>query len=354
VEAKGYSGGRLTLRLTGTAPYIGCGGAAIGSPPVSLARLLTAMRSCALLFLAMALALGHSASAQTWDTGYFNTTNGYGPANSSLSGAPTNVAGGFQWQTTDPKEVNGMFRQAGWTLGAFNSGNKSALFGGYNAASGSNNWPGVTNPVLYRSFSNPATQTSPVIVVSLDFGILPSGGSFTNRDNFGFEFLKSSSSLSLAEFVLNPSASTETNRLRLQWISNGTNVVSDGLTFQSYDLQYTALYRMTAYISGNSFGMSLFGLATQTNGVGTITNFAVTSSNWVVKNGLLSGSGTAQDFDRFALNWDLASGDTNAPGGNYMNLNTVSVATAVPEPSTLALFAVASAALGLWHLRRRG
>jgi hypothetical protein len=311
------------------------------------------MRSCALLIVALVLVLTNPASAQTWDTGYFNVFNGYGPSQSSLSGAPTNVAADFRWQTTDPKEVNGMFRQPGWTLGAFNSGNQSALFGGYNAASGSNNWPGVTNPVLYRNFSNPVTLTSPVVVVSLDFGILPSGGSFTNRDNFGFEFLKSSNSVSLAEFVLNPSASTETNRLRLQWISNGTNVVSDGLTFQSYDLQYAALYRMTAYISGNSLEMSLFGLATQTNGAGTITNYAVTSSNWVVKSGLLSESGTAQDFDRFALNWDLASGDTNAPGGNYMNLNTVSVATTVPEPSTVALFAVASAALGLWHLRRR-
>lgn len=318
--------------------------------------LLASPRLFALLLAAFLLASNSTTPAQTWDTGYFNTTNGYGPANSSLSGAPTNVAGDFQWQTTDPKEVNGMFFRAGWTFGAFNSGNKSVLFGGYNASLGSNNWPGVTNPVLYRNFSNPVTQTSPVVVVSLDFGILPSGGSFTNRDNFGFEFLKSSNSVSLAEFVLNPSASTETNRLRLQWIRNGTNVVSDGLTFQSFDLQYTALYRMTAYISGNSFDMSLFGLSTQTNASG-ITNYAITSSNWVVQNGSLSGFGTAEDFDQFALNWDLASGNTNAPGGNYMNLNTVSVATTVPEPSTVALLGLTGFGLLVWRLRlfcRRG
>lgn len=331
------------------------GGAAMLLPPKQACGLTVTVRRISSFVVGVcALILANSASAQTWNTGYFNTADGYGPANSSLSGAPTNVPAGFQWQTTDPKEVNGMFRQPGWTLGAFNSGNKSVLFGGYNAASGSNNWPGVTNPVLYRNFSNPVIQTSPVIVVSLDFGILPSGGSFTNRDNFGFEFLKSSNSLSLAEFVLNPSASTQTNRLRLQWISNGTNVASDGLTFQSYDLQYTALYRMTAYISGNSFEMSLFGLATQTNGTGTITNYAVTSSNWVVKNGLLSGSGTAQDFDQFALNWDLASGNTNDPGGNYMNLNTVSVATTVPEPSTVALLGLTGVGLLVWRLRLLG
>lgn len=325
-------------------------GAAIVLPPsISHRSMATDMRMYLLVIGVCVLLLANSVFAQTWTTGYFNTADGYGPSSSSLSGAPTNVPAGFQWQTTDPKEVNGMFRQTGWTLGAFNSGNKSALFGGYNAAIGT--WPGVTNPVLYRNFSNPATQTSPVIVVSLDFGILPSGGSFTNRDSFGFEFLKSSNSLSLAEFVLNPSASTETNRLRLQWISNGTNVVSDGLIFQSFDLQYSALYRITANISGNSFEMSLFGLATQTNGAGTITNYAITSSNWVVKSGLLSGSGTAQDFDQFALNWDLASGDTNAPGGNYMNLNTVSVATTVPEPSTVALLGLAGISLLFWRLR---
>lgn len=313
------------------------------------------------LLAAYAASMG-SGAAQTWNTGYFNTRDGYGPANASLSGAPTNVPPNFQWQTTDANEVNGMFFRAGWTFGVPNVGtnpittsNKSTLFGGYNAASGPANWPSVTNVALYRNFSNPVTLTSPAVVVSLDFGILPTAsGSYTNKDIFGFEFLKGSSASSLAKIALNPATATISNGMRLEWKQNGTNVASDGVTFQAYDIQYTALYRFTATIVGDSFDMSIFGLATQTNTGSAITNYAVVSSNWVVKNGKLSGSFDATDFDRFALNWDLNSGATNAPGGNYMNLNTVSVATTVPEPSTLALFAVASAALGLWHLRRRG
>lgn len=303
-----------------------------------------------------------TASAQTWTTGYFNTRDGYGPANASLSGAPTNVSANFQWQTTDANEVNGMFFRTGWTFGVPNPGtnpittsNKSTLYGGYNAASGPANWPSVTNVSLYRNFSNPVTLTSPAVVVSLDFGILPTAsGLYTNKDIFGFEFLKGSSGSSLAKIALNPANATLTNGLRLQWQQNGTNVASDGVTFQAYELQYTALYRFTATIVGDSFDMSIFGLATQTNASSAITNYAVVSSNWVVKNGKLSESLDVTDFDQFALNWELSSGLTNAPGGNYMNLNTVSVATTVPEPSTIVLFAAGVAGLFVyrWRVRR--
>jgi len=304
------------------------------------------------------------ASGQTWNTGYFNTSSGYGPANSSLSGAPTNVAGSFQWQTTDANEVNGMFFRQGWTFGLGGSGNKSVLFGGYNAQLSAAYWPAVTNPVLYRDFSNPVTQTSPAVVVSMDFGILPTASAlFTNKDVFSFDFRNTSSSTSLLQISLNPAAATISNGMRLQWVRNGTNVVSDGVTFQAYDIQYNALYRLTATITGNSFDMSLFGLAprgtsTNTNGVVTgITNYAVVGSNWVVDNGQLSGSLTAESFDRFAVDWDLSSGATNQPGGNYMNLNTVSVATTIPEPSTVALLGLSAFGIFAWRLRcnqRRG
>lgn len=300
------------------------------------------------------------ANGQTWSTGYFNTNSGYGPANASLSGAPTNVAENFQWKTTDANEVNGMFFRQGWTFGLGGSGNKSVLFGGYNAQVSAAYWPAVTNPVLYRDFSNPVTQASPVVVVSMDFGILPTASAlFTNKDVFSFDFRNASSSTSLFQISLNPAVATISNGMRIQWTRNGTNVVSDGVTFQAYDIQYNALYRLTATITGNSFDMSLFGLApqgTSTNVSGVvanITNYAVVASNWVVENGQLSGALTAENFDRFAIDWDLSSGATNQPGGNYMNLNTVSVATAVPEPSTIALLAAASAVLGFWRLRRR-
>jgi len=278
------------------------------------------------------------------------------------------VAADFQWKTTDANEVNGMFFRQGWTFGVPNVGtnpittsNKSVLFGGYNAASSSSYWPSVTNVALYRNFSNPLSLTSPVVVVSMDFGILPTANaSFTNKDIFGFEFLKRSTASSLAEISLNPAAATISNGLRVQWIRNGTNMVSDGVSFQAFDIEYTSLYRFTATISGSTFDLSLFGLAprgTTTNSnnvVAPVTNYAVVSSNWVVKNGQLSDGTTAQDFDQFALNWDLASGNTNAPGGNYMNLNTVSVTTTVPEPSTVALLGLSGFGLLVWRLRLLG
>lgn len=345
----------------------------IGSGPISRGKQVTncvrldlgraeSMRTllrAAILSLAF-IAVG-PARGQTWNTGYFNTASGYGPANSSLSGAPTNVADSFQWKTTDANEVNGMFFRQGWTFGLGNSGNKSVLFGGYNAALSAAYWPAVTNPVLYRNFSNPVTQTSPAVVVSMDFGILPTASAlFTNKDVFSFDFINASSDASLLRISLNPAAAAITNGMRLQWSRNGTNVVSDGVTFQAYDIQYNALYRLTATITGNSFDMSILGLAprgTSTNVSGVvagITNYAVVGSNWVVDNGPLSGSLTAESFDRFAIDWDLSSGATNQPGGNYMNLNTVSVATTIPEPSTAALLGLSAFGLIAWRLRYRG
>lgn len=316
--------------------------------------LTLSIRAALFLGLILFALLPPLALAQTWNTGYFRSADGYGPANSSLSGTPTNAPAGFQWQTTDPNDVNGMFYRAGWTLGLSTSGNKSVLFGGYNAAVNASYWPGVTNPVLYRDFASPISMTSPIVVVSMDFGILPTAsGSFTNKDIFSFDFLNASSASSLAKISFNPAAAGGTNNLKLQWTSNGTNVASDGVSFQSYEIQYAGLYRLTAAISGSAFDLSLFGMTAQTNGVGTVTNFAVTSSNWVVKNGQLSGSLGAEDFDRFAIDWDLSSGATNQPGGNYMNLNTVSVSTAVPEPSTFTLLGAVLATWGAWQFRRR-
>lgn len=306
------------------------------------------------LFAALASLFVATADAQTWSTGYFRSADGYGPSGGSLSGAPTNVAPSFQWQTTDANEVNGMFHRAGWTLGLSTSGNKSALFGGYNATVNPSYWPAITNPVLYRNFSNPVTLTSPVVVVSMDFGILPTAsGSFTNKDVFGFDFRNAGNSSSLAKISFNPATSGSSNLMKVEWTMNGTNVLSDGVTFQTYGIQYATLYRLTAAISDNVFDLSLFGMIAQTNGVGTVTNFSVTSSNWVVQSGQLSEGLTAGDFDQLAIDWDLSSGSTNLPGGNYMNLNTIFVATAVPESSTFGLFMAGLGAVGFLVWRRR-
>jgi hypothetical protein len=59
---------------------------------------------------------------------------------------------------------------------------------------------------------------------------------------------------------------------------------------------------------------------------------------------------SATDFGTFALIWDLASGDSEDPGSNYIIVNEVSV---VPEPSTYALLALAALGMAYWARRRR-
>lgn len=323
-------------------------------------------RLCGAFIVVFVALVAPNSHAQEWDTGYFNPSNGYGPWNGySLSGAPTNVPAGFRWQTTDTNEVNVMWFAQGWTMGPnVVNGNQTAYYGGFYATKGASWWPSVTNVSLYRNFSNPISLSNPVVVVSMDFGIQPVGTTpnslyDTNKDVFSFDFLKASSGTSLARISLNPATATISNGLRLEWINNGTNVASDGVTFQAYDIQYGGLYRLTAAISENTFDLSLFSLSprgTSTNSgtVYPITNYAVLSSNQVVQNGQLSAGTTAQDFDQYSIDWDLSSGSTNLPGGNYMLLNTVSVTTTVPEPSTAALVGLSGLALVGWFFRRQG
>jgi hypothetical protein len=101
----------------------------------------------------------------------------------------------------------------------------------------------------------------------------------------------------------------------------------------------------------NSVSMEIAGLTTQDGGPGVgITNFLAGPSTTLVNGGEISAGLLSSDFEVAALTWDLASGDNLDPGANFLLVNTVSV---VPEPSTWALIASASAMLGLWRWRRR-
>jgi len=294
--------------------------------------------------------------AQTWSTGYFNTNDGYVSGGSSLDGQPTNAPSGAQWQTTDPYTTNQLVGSSSlvwfitnYTAGLEAGGNTSVSFGGFNATNGYR--PGITNPVLYRSFTNPGVGAALALV---DFAFIGPSTNFslvyTNKDYFSFDLATFSGAGSLAKFTLNPFGGSSPGSFAVDWIQNGTNVVADGSTFKAVELQYNTIYRLVASLSGTNVGLDIQGLSPQSGpGVG-ITNYLVTTNVNVISNGAISSGFSESDFENLALEWNLSSGDTNAPGANYLIMTTASV---VPEPSTIALLATAGLLAGAVYLRRR-
>ena len=320
---------------------------------------------CLPTFVACVLALlPLRGAAQTWSTGYFRTNDGY-VRNSSLDELPANAPVSQQWQTTDPFNTNNNLGSTSlvrfinnWTFGSPVNGSpvagyNSVYFGGYNSVSGV--LPGTTNPSLYRNFS--ALGSGPV-VFSVDFGIvgpsstIPNSQTYTNNDVFGFSLMNANQTASLAQFRLNPASAGFTNGLGIDWLQNGTNVVTNGSTFKGFSIGYNSLYRLTATVQGSSLNMSISGLTAQNSGGSLgITNFAVASTVNIISNGTLSGSFTANDFQTLSIDWLLASTNNLNPGRNYMILNTVAV---IPEPSTYALLGLAVLGLGgIMFIRRR-
>lgn len=294
-----------------------------------------------------------------WTTGYFNTGDGYGPLGSSLDGAPTNAPSGQEWQTTDP--YNGtnygstslMTFVPGWTLGGTNDNNQSVYWGNYDpttefAPGEFGILPGVTNPVLYRQFTVDPGTYGGTTIWSADFGIVYNPPGYAYQDVFGFDLLDSTGTNSLAKFSFNPATAT-LGDLRFEWFSNGALQTNNIAQPSAFEIQYGALYRITATLNGPTFDLSIAGVVTQTNGLGDITGYSVVTNQTVITGGALSGAFSSIDFATAALNWELASGNNVEPGPNYMVLNTMSVensiAPPIPEPGTwatgVALFGLA-------------
>jgi hypothetical protein len=300
-------------------------------------------------------------------TNQFNTNSGYLRQGSSLDGQPTNAPSADQWQTTDQYNA-GTDRGSTSLVNYINnyspllsgSGNNSVYYGGYNSDSGI--LPGITNPSLYYSFTQPGVFASPVLLKSstftVDFAIIgPSSdvsAGFTNRDYFGFSLLNTAGTSTLAEFVFNPFTGTSTNLLRFQWVQNGTNAVTNGSTYKGFQIEYDALYRLTATITNSQLFLDIAGLQTQSQpGVG-ITNYAVVTNQNIISGGALSGGLTTSDFGRVSLDWELSSGNINTPGANYMIMTAASIISqAVPEPGTWAMGALLLGGVVVLIARRR-
>jgi hypothetical protein len=311
------------------------------------------MRNRLHVALLLTLGCGISASASDWSSGTFNTNNGwirndalaYEVRGEPETGQNYDSEASAQWYTDDPfsgalsNGATSILRHiAAWTFGTSQEGHNSVLFGGYGLQS--DILPGIASPSIYRSFS--AFDVGERVVFTVDFGLIPSSGSYPNEDRFGFNLLNGDANVSLAKIVFDPAASvTGPSGIGMQWIS-------DGVTNSIAQIAYGALYRMTATLEGSAFDLEMAGLAAQTNGIGVVTNYVTTSSFLLVSGGDISGDLTAADFQTVSMDWDLASGDPATPGDNYLLVNNVSV---VPEPSTYALLAMAS--LGAAYFVRR-
>lgn len=318
------------------------------------------MRRTLLVVIALALAVPAGAQAQTWSTGYFRTNDGYAQRQ-TLDGDPTNAVPSAQWMTTDPYGTlitnNGVVSTnggtsivnfvKGWSYGlsaTTNGGYQSVSYGGYSANAARPVLPGITNPSLYRTFTNPGSP----VTFSADFGlILPAfPGSFTNRDTFGFNFLTLNGQSSLAQIQFVPTPGTD-SWYTVNWVGKTTN----GSTYKSMtNLAAGSLYRLTATFAGSSFNLSMAGLSAQTNSVGTVTNYSITSIAPLISGGAIGNNLTASGFENLSVDWLLASMNVANPGANYMLINTMSV---VPEPSTYALLGSAAVLLGVLVFRRR-
>ncbi|MFZ4483490.1 MAG: PEP-CTERM sorting domain-containing protein [Chthoniobacterales bacterium] len=280
-------------------------------------------------------------SSGTSVTNQFNTSAGY-DAGSSLDGAPTSAPLADQWKTTDP--FNGsegstslLAFTPGYTALNFASGNQSVLFGGYDLGGGV--VPGIANPSLFRDFSSLITVSKEQVSFIADFGIVPSTGGFTN-DVFGFSFANAGgTSLASVQFT---NAGPLPGDLRV--LANGAD---------TGQWSYNSLYRLTATFSNSTFSLDLAGLSPQTNGGGQITNYSVTGSASYVNGATILNSLTAADFQRASINWELTGG-TNAPGDNYMIVNSTQVVSqVVPEPGTWAAAALLLGGAALVVRRRR-
>ena len=279
----------------------------------------------------------------------FSTAQGYTGGNTSLDGQ-------VGWSTNDPLNMDGTAGDtsfvsflAGYTSGSSGAGNNSVAFGGYGAADGY--YPGRIDPDLSKSFTTPIVNGDPsksTALFTTDFAIIDSfDGSYPAKDIFGFD-LRNSSDVSLVKFAFNPLTAT-TSDLNIQWIKDGVvQTTANPALLGNYDVGYQAKYRLSVALTGTTFTSWIQLLNSSNNVIQTVN---------LVLNGALSAGGTATDFTKTVMTWNLTNTTPTDPGvygnagSNYLIDNSISV-TAVPEPSTWAI-AVGLVGLMAFHARRR-
>ena len=303
-----------------------------------------------------------------WSTGAgWADTTGFNPGISIVT-APGGAAPlGQQWSTTDPFTGSagdvGVLQSNAFTDSNGSSqdpatGGQTFNFGGQYAGAPNFYLPGVTSPSYYKSFAPSSATNVGSVWTFAEFAIVgPSANydaTYTNQDSFGFSLWNGApnAGTALAEFKFGRQytvgdALLDPDKIGFAWFLNGVQQTTNdpGLTGE-WAIFYNQVYRLNVSVDTNN----LMNVSLDTLAAGT---FDLVANTPVVTNAAVGGGNSWSDYNTVSIDWDLISGDTNSPGANYINVNTVEVVTTtVPEPSTYALLLVSGAA-ALWAARRR-
>jgi hypothetical protein len=273
------------------------------------------------LGLAAQSVLAQTPPITNYTTGNFTTGNGW-----SNSGDPL-------WQG-----------QQGWT-GTGSGADSVSVVGGITPGTPTGSASGTlgiflpTLPLntadvyLERAFT-PASVSLTNATVSLvaEWSILTFGPN--DNDTFTFDLRNTANTASLLQFQMNNVGTAPGFDYLVSTVGGGTQ--------SQFQTTYGALMRMVVDLTDTTYSgsYSLIDATTRTN----IASFEL-------KSGTLAGGLNAYDFGVLRVGWDLASGDASTPGDLGLVVNDLTVVS-VPEPSTLALLAVAGLGVGLFVRRR--
>lgn len=283
-----------------------------------------------------------------FDTRFFNTNNPGYVRDVALTA--TNQPAGLRWDGNDPYNAitdRGMTDAIGVASGYTpfpGTGNSSLLQGGYQVF-----YPilPATNDVrIWRSFSPSTTPfDNPTVSFFAEWSIIgssPLNAPYTNSDTFSFDLRNTANTASLLSLQFTPGINIQSNSYTLQTFATGSP------TDTVVDLGYGSLFQIQVDMTGSSYNLSLTRLDPSTRAV--ITNFNNLAS------GALSSGFSALDFGTISLDWELASGNSELPGSNYIIANQFQVTTSgtvIPEPGTWAAsLLLLGIGVGYYHRRR--
>lgn len=264
----------------------------------------------------------------------FSTTVGYVRA---FGITATNQPVNLRWQGNDTNFNNVTF-QGQTDLIANASGytpfpntptfNSSLIQGGLGGALPATNDVRIWDDIAPRIHSFAPTSS---VTLFAEWAIIksqPVDFPYTNNDTFSFDLRNAANTASLLNLQFTPGIQLLTNgpAYTLQTFAAGSP------TGTVIDLGYGSLFQMELVMSQNSYTMSITRLDPGTRAV--ITNYPN-----IVSNGVLAAGFNAFDFGTLSVDWELASGDPELPGSNYILANQFLVTTTgqvIPEPGTWA------------------